>query len=400
MIKFSIFYYKFLSYYYIMAEKDKTNIIFVKILEFLVKRYNDPIVRSQVPTCIIHPHEYSYTLRNFYYKVQGFNPSTEYHNVFYYYPVKDIVYNTPQNVITEDEKKTLYYTVRLDHRLGYMAVMSLLKVLMLDFDIKDYDVKTKAELKIKACELLKNINIFLKENEEIPLVWYCSETDKGYHFFLMNKIIDYKEESKIYQKFMTLICGDLDYAAFSVYNGFCVRLSKKMDRENDYVAKHSEIKIPNISTDIIIDESSLIYDNIGDLLTIDDEIIKLLNVKYKLIKYFIQFTTKHFEYSLYNYKKEIVNQFIREHIQDVIKNSNDSFNRMKISGEFIKNPSNIIDFIKKTDDFDTTDFTKIDKIVRPDLYETKPIIEELDGGYKMKYLKYKNKYLKMKKIQS
>ena len=53
--------------------------------------------------------------------------------------------------------------------------------------------------------------------------------------------------------------------------------------------------------------------------------------------------------------------------------------------------------LKKTDDFDTADFTKIDKIVRPDLYETKPIIEELDGGYKMKYLKYKNKYLKMKK---
>ena len=57
----------------------------------------------------------------------------------------------------------------------------------------------------------------------------------------------------------------MDYAAFSIYNGFCVRLSKKMNRENDYVAKYTEIRIPGLSLDSSFDTSTIIYDNEEDL---------------------------------------------------------------------------------------------------------------------------------------
>jgi hypothetical protein len=381
---------------------DRTPAIFAKILDYLVGRYNNPEIRAKVPTCLIHPHEYSYTIGSFYNKLRGFDPSTEWRNVYYFYPNKDSVYNTDKNVLVGKEKDMLY-TVRLDHRLGYMAVLSMRKILMLDFDIKDYEVSSKDELKIKALELFKNLNDFLRQGGEEPLVWYGSETDKGFHYFLINKFIDYQEQNYIYQRLLTLVCGDMDYAAFSIFNGFCVRLSKKMNRENDYVATHKELKVPSLSSDTVFDTNSLIYDSVDDLRTVKDDILKVLNVKYRLIKYFIQFTTKHFEYLLYNYNKIDLATNIRTHIDLAIGASDELFNQMKnVSGVFEKTPSNIINFIKKTDRADTANFEIVDRIVRPNLYEKEPssrvgLIEELDGGYKKKYLKYKQKYIEYKK---
>lgn len=88
----------------------------------------------------------------------------------------------------------MLYTIRLDYRLGHMAVMSMLKVLMLDFDIKDYDVSSKEELRQNALQLFRNLNNYLISINETPLVWYMSETDKGFHFFLINKYINYKDK--------------------------------------------------------------------------------------------------------------------------------------------------------------------------------------------------------------
>lgn len=382
------------------TEENSTVPIFEKILTYLLGRYNNQEIRNKVPTCLIHPHEYSYTYSSFYNKLRGFNPATEWTNVFYFYPIKDDVYNTDRNVLVGDEKNMLY-TIRLDHRLGYMAVMSMLKILMLDFDMKDYDVSSKEELKEKALQLFKNINEYLKSEGEKPLVWYMSETDKGFHFFLINKYINYKETNYVFQRFLTMICGDMDYAAFSVFNGFCVRLSKKMNREHDYVAKHTEITIPGLSLDTSIDTSTLIYDNVEDLNTIKDEILKAINVKYRLIKYFIQFTTKHFEYLLYNFNRDQVLKKIREHLRLTISSTDEFFNSMKILGVFNKTPSNIIDFIKKQNDKDVTDFELIDRIVRPVVSTSRPLIEELpDRVYEQKYLKYKQKYLELKKLQN
>jgi hypothetical protein len=378
------------------VEKDNTVVIFKKILEYLYNRYNNPEIRNKVQTCIIHPHEYSYTLGIFYNKLRGFNPATEWSNVFYLYPNKDNVYNTNNNVLVDNEKDLLY-TIRLDHRLGYMAVMSLLKVLMLDFDLKDYDVSSKEELKQKTLETFKNINIFLKSENEQPLVWYMSETDNGFHFFLINKYIDYKEKDNIFQRFLTIICGDMDYAAFSIFNGFCVRLSKKLNRENDYVAKHKEIKIPALSLNKVFDTSTLIYDNEEDLKTIKDGILKTLNVKYRLIKYFIQFSTKHFEYILYNFNSKKVLSIIREHLELTICSTDNLFDEMKNSfGIFEKNPSNIIRFITKVNDNDVNDFELIDKIVNPTVSNGRPLITALN----YKYLKYKQKYIELKKMQN
>lgn len=380
-----------------LVEKDNTVIIFKKILEeYLFNRYNNPEIRNKVQTCIIHPHEYSYTLSSFYNKLRGFNPATEFSNVFYLYPNKDNVYNTNKNVLVDNEKNMLY-TIRLDHRLGYMAVMSLLKVLMLDFDLKDYDVSSKEELKQKTLQTFKDINFFLISKNEQPLVWYMSETDNGFHFFLINKYIDYKEKENIFQRFLTLICGDMDYAAFSIFNGFCVRLSKKMNRENDYVAKHKEIKINASLQNKVLDTSSLICDNEEDLKTIKDGILKTLNVKYRLIKYFIQFSIKHFEYILYNFNSKEVLSIIREHLESTICSTDNFFEEMKNSfGIFDKNPSNILNFINKVNVNDVNDFELIDKIVNPTVSNARPLITALN----YKYLKYKQKYIELKKMQN
>jgi hypothetical protein len=338
-------------------DTDNTADLFKNILTHLSNRHTNPLIRNSIPTCIIHPHEYSYTKEHFNHKLRSMNPSTEWSNVLYFLPNKDDVHNTPQNILVDHEINMLY-TIRLDYRLGHMAVMSMLKVLMLDFDIKDYDVKSKEELRQNALQLFRNLNNYLISISKTPLVWYMSETDKGFHFFLINKYINYKDKDNIYQYFLTLICGDIDYAVFAVFNGFCVRLSKKTNRENDYVAIHNEIIMPKIHKSI--DISSLIFNNKEDLKTVKNDILQMLNVKYKLIKYFIQFTTKHFEYILYNPNLMTVRTLIREHIEETIASTASKFDSIHLNKEI---PADIISFVIDNSGIDN--FKLIDEIIRP-----------------------------------
>ncbi len=165
-------------------DTDNTADLFKNILTHLSNRHTNPLIRNLIPTCIIHPHEYSYTKEHFTYKLSSMGPRTEWVNVLYFLPNKDHVHNTPQNILIDHETNMLY-TIRLDYRLGHMAVMSMLKVLMLDFDIKDYDVSSKEELRQNALQLFRNLNNYLISISNTPLVWYMSETGKGFHFFLI-----------------------------------------------------------------------------------------------------------------------------------------------------------------------------------------------------------------------
>ena len=143
---------------------------------------------------------------------------------------------------------------------------------------------------------------------------------------------------------------------------------------------HKEIIMPKIYKSI--DISSLIFNNKEDLKTVKDDILQMLNVKYKLIKYFIQFTTKHFEYILYNQNSIRVKELIRQHIAETITSSASNFERLHLNKE---KPADIISFIIDNSGMDN--FKLIDEIIRP----SKSLI-----SFEKKYIKYKYKYIKYK----
>lgn len=361
--------------------------LFKVINEKISKKFTDPDVRNKLCTCVKNPHEYTYLVNTYMkYKIEWARDLTiEWKNMLYIYPNRDNVYNTFNNVHNIESKEP--YSIRLDHRHGGMFVMAMYDILMLDFDMKDYEVKNKYELKTMIDNLLTYINTLIPSDTK-KMIWHYAESDKGYHVYLVNYKINYKDDE--IQKFMTLICSDILYAAFTSFHGICVRLSKKEGRSKDYVAKvpEEEITIPYTmpSGDIYM------HNEERNMLTVDNKIIDIIVYQYNLIDYFKKFSQKYIDILLYNPgdKGVTVLALIREHI-DSIKN------------DVMRNTADKTDIHDKLkyrytgiDDL----FNNIKEIVEPTTKE-KSLIVELSGGNtlyynKNAYSKHKNKYLYIK----
>jgi hypothetical protein len=179
---------------------------------------------------------------------------------------------------------------------------------------------------------------------------------------------------------------------FTNFHGWCVRLSKKTGRENDWVAKQSTdittIILPNSSYQNI----SLVYLDSEDLLDIKPDLLKLIKFKYHLIKYFEFFTDIHADYILSFYKGPSMVHIIREQlgqiydkidtlvINDLLYNDRMIFNYLndfKVSS----NEMNVLHQQIQTQ-LENDGRIKIENQVQP-----KKLIEEIERKYQINYMK-------------
>ena len=77
------------------------------------------------------------------------------------------------------------FSVRLDLRFGVMVVLTCYNMLVLDYDVKDFFEEVNPEnIRITKKYILRTFRKLTKVSKErlnLPLVWYISETDKGFH---------------------------------------------------------------------------------------------------------------------------------------------------------------------------------------------------------------------------
>lgn len=162
---------------------------------------------------------------------------------------------------------------------------------MFDFDIKDdieKDSSISEPIKIKN-NLINNINkiktlvqIFYN-NFGIILKFIFLSTDRGYHFFLLNKT-GYNKNLFL-MEIMTNICNDSWYSAFSYSNSWAIRLNKKESK--DYIAELSfnETFKNCLNNEDNIPEDSFDTDNLTRELSFKSKVYnKEIKIKYPDIK--------------------------------------------------------------------------------------------------------------------
>ena len=366
-----------------------------KFDSFLNKLSQDP----NIHTCIKNKHKFTINKKSLNTLISSWGQSNNIktHNMFYFYPNLDKYHNTNLNYPLSTEFNDILdnsFNIRLDHRIGNMVVISSYNMLVIDFDVKDFYAENfTQEEKKETYNIIKNTLkriCDIGKDYSYTFVWHLSESDKGFHAFLINQYVNINEFKWLY--FMLSLCGDIQYVAFTYFHGWCVRLSKKSGRMNDYVAKQSTdlntIILPNSSNQNI----SLIYNNIEDLKSIKVDLLKLIKYKYNLIKYFNFFTDLHAEYILYYEYGYKMTNIIRTHLKQIWESIID-----------IKEYSELIIF-NYLSDFTVLDsnisnfYEEIEKQLNSDgrNYDRKKLIDEMNK----KYLKYKSKYLKLKKILS
>jgi hypothetical protein len=130
------------------------------------------------------------------------------------------VFINKNNYEFTDIEKTKYYTVSDQHnkiKNTTMKVMVLKNMMMLDYDGIS----------------LEEVKNFLKKSNEKYEIY---KTFNGYHAYCLSKSY-YFRDYKTLQIMKTLGCDEL-YISYCYNLGVCVRLSKKQDREEDYIEEY------------------------------------------------------------------------------------------------------------------------------------------------------------------
>lgn len=121
--------------------------------------------------------------------------------------------------------------------------ISFTDIIMFDYDEKDFserDFGKKPDrgiiLQYLINKLQRVVNGF-KSRYNIDINFLFVLTDRGFHFFLLNKTGSYRNLFII--ELMIAICNDNWYNAFVYSNGWAVRLNKKTDKPDDFIAELS-----------------------------------------------------------------------------------------------------------------------------------------------------------------
>ena len=121
--------------------------------------------------------------------------------------------------------------------------ISFTDIIMFDYDEKDFNEKDFGKkpdrgiiLQYLINKLQRVVNGF-KERYNIDINFLFVLTDRGFHFFLLNKTGSYRNLFII--ELMIAICNDNWYNAFVYSNGWAVRLNKKTDTPDDFIAELS-----------------------------------------------------------------------------------------------------------------------------------------------------------------
>ena len=255
------------------------------LVEYFYNKFTDPLVKSKLPTCNANKTGDAFTIDNYLKLKNQYSSAGYWGNIYYLDPNLDAEYGTDGNfpyiMESPDSPNRKYYSIRFDFRVTPMMVMTMLKMFMLDFDLKDYKVKDKNELINIIYEVLRNINDLLKRGGFETFIWHIAESDQGFHIFLLNHEVDIWDDNV--RLLMVSICTDLQYAAFANMNAYSTRLSKKKGRPNDFIARPWA-------------KRTIFYDRHNPILqTIDKKIIKAIVYKYNLIDYFLNFTPDYYD---------------------------------------------------------------------------------------------------------
>ena len=157
---------------------------------------------------------------------------------FYLYP------NIPGNDInfsTDEYIKPLNNIVKFNLKNNFISLI-FNDILNFDYDIKDdipdmdrWTTEVKSNHLKGVIKKIQTVTNYFKSKYNVILKFILFHTDRGYHFFLLNKT-GYNKNLFLIELMMTL-CNDQWYSAFCYSNGFALRLNPK--KEGDFTAELS-----------------------------------------------------------------------------------------------------------------------------------------------------------------
>jgi hypothetical protein len=126
---------------------------------------------------------------------------------------------------------------------GFMKYLKFYNMMMLDYDSVSYE------------DLVSHLNKF-------PYRFRIYKTYGGFHVFIISHLIPYNDEFSV--GLSKQLLSDVYYIMFSNKTGYKIRLSKKKDRSEDFIAEYiNEIGISSINNICM------------ELIKIHDQLIKL-----------------------------------------------------------------------------------------------------------------------------
>ena len=145
------------------------------------------------------------------------------------------------NFSTEDYNIPNNNIIKYNTNTNFISLM-FKDVLMLDYDIKDdipdpehWTPEVKSIHLRQVISKIQNVVNYFMEKFNITLHFILFHTDRGYHFFLLNKTGSNKNLFLI--ELMKTVCNDQWYSAFCYSNGFAIRLNPK--KVGDFTAELS-----------------------------------------------------------------------------------------------------------------------------------------------------------------
>jgi len=157
----------------------------------------------------------------------------------YIYPNIDHLFGTNLNdpygkhmndFFDSDDAFPFTFEFDLDKKIFVICARNLL---MLDWDYKDLDLENPTEYIIGMIQEVANELSKFLDGEEV--VFTCNLTDRGIHAFLLSHPMDFRNQNIL--DFMSQICTDAWYVAFTPLRGWCVRLSPKAETFDDFIAQ-------------------------------------------------------------------------------------------------------------------------------------------------------------------
>jgi hypothetical protein len=161
--------------------------------------------------------------------------------VFYLYPFTT---DNDKKYSMDNYYKPKNNLIKYDFAKKFLSV-TFTDIVMFDYDIKDEIISeniTPEQHKQYLLGIISKIqtlvNIFYNKYN-IILKFLLVNSDRGYHFFLINKTAFHR--NLYLMELMLTICNDAWYTAFAYSNGWSIRLNKK--KPDDFIAELSYNKI-------------------------------------------------------------------------------------------------------------------------------------------------------------
>jgi hypothetical protein len=154
--------------------------------------------------------------------------------LFYLYPFTT---DNDKKYSTDNYDKPKNNLIKYDFTKKFLS-LTFTDIVMFDYDIKDENFGeniTAEQHKQYLLDIISKIQTLVDifyNKYNIILKFLLVNSDRGYHFFLINKTAFHR--NLYLMELMLTICNDPWYSAFSYSNGWAIRLNKK--KPDDFIA--------------------------------------------------------------------------------------------------------------------------------------------------------------------